>query len=842
MKRTVLTLLILASTLLLGSASAQLPIFESKKAEAAILKYNQGGPNQAIVNHFLVRLSSGANVPVDRARIIIAHDVVLRITRVDQYHMQVYAALENFLVEGETSYKGFDMAEFLRPTAIKFNLKLMSGLNKFKREWPFQEVAIGGDPAPIANFRQVDSTNFRLDKLHMTNKAFIYKAASQALFDSRISLIDEYYQADAELGVLYDQLLALHPEDLEALPQMDAQLGQLESRIQNIASKNYEQQLNLGPQQDPVNFVPRFADVMQLAGQLRQQVTANLAQLPALFYQRGMDKLANGNLNAAVSDFNESLRLDPGFAPAFFQLTKMDYDAGKIDLALPSLLRILREMNPDPNTRAASLQLLEDYQQRTVAGAKIANDRGAFQDALNLLDPTFGLCNEFPALNCHAKFDYEVTRAHQGMYKALLADARKALDQGQLKEAENAAQAAVDFHLAHKSSIPDGVDAERAIDEVHRRMYNKMLSDAGAFLNQGQPEAADPIVLDAIAFQQSHSRAIPSARLALQLQDRVNQGRYQKLVATGRSELSAKRWAASLRSLESALALEGNWGIVADPAVFQDARSAARGVALDKFREGASMAKNNRLADARRLTTEATGLVDKYDHGSDPEIMQLKDSLQGAIFNQECMNAQSRFNGIVAEAEGHRSMRKFIDADLAYDRAIQAARESNACNIDQGPAMAGKRDISSAAAYQRKMQDVYKKVERAMYRDAIQGFQDAGRNFQSAQLSDMGLSHSSLFDFIQGSGRFEFIIHGAHHFMDVQQLEESLSLLRYLAQRGYPKSRTKSAQIRLGQELAMRDKPQDPGGNAKAKALTYTRGDKALKFVYKAFVKHWKKI
>lgn len=842
MKRFVLSLILLSASFLGRTTVAQLPIFESRKAEAEILRYNQGGPNQAIINHMLVRLSTGTNLGVDRARVIIAHDVVLRITRVDQYHMQIYAGLENFLVEGQTAYKGFDMAPFLLPTAVKFELKHLSGLNAVKHLWPFQEVAIGGDPAPIANFRQSDSTNFRLDKLELLNKAFVYKESAQGLFDSRLRLIDEYYNAGAELDVLYDELLGIHPDQLEMLPNMEQRLIQVEGRIQRLADKAYETQLNLGPEQDPNNFVPRFADVQQLASQVRQQLTQNLANLPALYFERGRDALMAGNRNQAIQDFQQSLQLDPGFAPARFQLAQIDYQEGRIEAALPNLLSILRQANADPETKNASLQLLADYQGRQLSDAKAANDRKAYQDAIALLDLSAGLCTEFPGLQCEAKYDYEYTRAHQGIYKALLADARIALDEQRLDDAEQAAQAAIDYQQSHTGSIPDGVDSQRAIDEVNRMQYNKMLRDASAALDQGQLADANGIVESAIAFQGSHQRAVPSARSALQLQDRVQQAVYARDLAAGRSQLGSRRWAEALRLLESARGMEGDWGIVADPAVYEDAREAARGVALDKYNEGKRMANGNRLADARRIVNEAGGLVTRYDLSADQELSALQASLQDAIFNQECLNAQNRFNGIIAEAEGFRSLKKFIDARAAFQQAIQAAREASSCGIDQSPADNGMKEINAAADYQVQMLEVYDMVDRGLHGDAIRGFQSAGQNFETANLSQFGLTHGSLLEFIQGSGRFSFILHGAYHYMDTGDLEEALSLARNLAQKGFSNSETKRMQLRLGQTLAQRDKMLDSTGSPKVKALNYTRGDKALKKVYKGYVKYWKKM
>ncbi len=841
MMKQLLSLYLMTLAIFSGSMMAQAPFFQKNESKASVIRYNQGS-QQAITNHLLSRLSQGNNTAIGQTRIIISHDENLTLSRLNQYEMRVEATIENFQVDGNTDYRGFDVADYLRPTAITFRLIHRNGLSKVKNDWKFDEVAINGNSSPVANFNLRDSSNFRMDKLEMVDKAFLYKQATKDLFDSHLLRIDEYYQASQELETTYQQLLAIRPDDIDGIYDQQRQLNAVLQQVDAIRQKGYEERLQLGPQNDPAQFVPRFNDVQQLGGQLQQQIQGTIAQLPVLYYERGMDALNRGDRNQAVRDFNRSVEMAPDFAPAHLQLGLISYRDGNVQVGVDRILNMLRTMNPDPDTRAQAMPVLQEIQGQALADVRAANQAKNPEQALSLIESTSGLCNEFPELNCAEGFMAEARQAHKLIYEGHIRTTGQQLSARQFDQAEQSALAAINYQSAHADFLPNALEAEAMLTTARRGIFQGMLDNAANLLNRGLFDRSEAVINEALAYQLQHPTAITSDAPARELQARLYVQQYQSLVRQGGQAMSNQQWQSALDRFEQAMNLEVVHGVVADSTVPGMAREAARNVAIEKLNRALQLAGSNRLGEARQTASEAQILRDRYGLNADDQLNGLQAQLGDAIFSQECVNAQTEYDNIVARAASFRRANDYIKAEATYEEALNQAAANAACGINTEAVRSAQTEIAPSAKYQRSMINVNQMVDRSMHRDAVTAYLAAGREYEANHLDAFGFIHAPLADFILNSGRSNFVLFGANYYMDEKDLDTALEFMRRLAQVGYPKGNMKSTQIRLGTELAMRDFAQNPNSNYKSKGVQYMGGYSALKFIYKGYKKQWKRM
>lgn len=842
MKKSILSLLL--SMIALGCLAqvSQGAYFQKRNSEATLIKFGMGGPSQSVTDHIIRRISQATGKPLQSTELILIHDEVLRLTYIDQHHFQVMASLENFHVEGDQAFLGFDLSNYLKPAAIKFKLRLRNGLDKVKQTWNYDAVAMGGEPAVIANFRQTDSTAFRRDKLELIEKSFIFNEGSRNLFDGQVNLIEEYYAASNELDVLYQQMEQVNPSDFEHLPEQEAQLAQINEKLAVISQKNYPGRLGLTPQFDPAQFLSMFHDLQQFSADREAQMAETVAQLPFLIHQRGLAALQQGQRDQARRDFNYALEIAPNFPPALLELARMELNDGNRANAMPRLLAITSAQQVDAETRNGAIQLLGNVQNEDLAAIRRANSGKDFETALSMLATLNEYCASVPELDCERRSAPEFSAAHQGIYQRHLQQARTALDQNNLGQAREKAILAMDYQKQFPDFIQNSNEAQQALNQIHLTMYRNEVARANQSLQAGQLDQAEQAIDAAMELASAHPQAIPAASEATQLLNRVKEARYQMVLAEGRSLLQAKQHSSALDKFEQAMQLEREFRFTKDPKLPGDAQEAARVVVLDMMDDALRSAASNQLPRARENANAATALRNQYNLQQDQAILEKTQLLQSAIFDQECANAQSQYQGTLAAAQEMRTALRFIDAERIYNEALQVIQNNNACSLDRTAAQRGLTEVANAAQYQRDLQAAKEQVSSVQYRNAVQTYEQAERNFERANLGQHGLAHRPLLEFFLERNRNEFTLYGVGLFTDRKEYEGALQLSRQLALMGYPKSRYKAVQFRLGQELAARDHGDTPSANPKSAALRHTKGSKLLKFVYKGYVKTWKKL
>lgn len=847
MKR-ILHLLLLSLTLSIGGRlMAQAPFFQDLSSEAAVIPSNASGQSGAITNHYLRTLASANNQGIDKIRLIVAFEKNLKLTNKGNRQMQVYAALNRLGIEGDVQYLGFNLEEYLKPSAMSFRLRVQKGepgtIDLVEQVFDFADVGINGNPAVLASFNATDSTaNLTSSKLVMDNLKFVFRQADKNRFDARIALIGEYASASSELENIYNELLNVHPEDLDGLEGQRQRLQNLSQRIQGIAGRNFEQQLLLSPSQDPANFVPRLNDAQRLSQQLGVQVDEAFAALPALYHERALGHLAQGRRQQAIRDFNRSIDLDPNFAPAHLELANIALQDGNVSDARSRLINILTQMNAAPRTRTQAAGMLKGILDQDLNAARGMIQQGNFEQALSTVNPLAPLCADVQELNCVGEINDLMGQAHRGIYQRMLGVCRTHLNSGQFELAEQKAQEAMAYQASNSAFIPDGGAAVQALNESRRKLYLQLVREGSQMLEQGQLGPAEAKINQALTLGAQHPEAVSSTSDAAQLMNRIKAGQYQSQIVIGDQAMQGRQFQNALAAFENARVMEQEYVFQKNPGLWGMAQAAAKQVVKLGLLEAKQAAQMNQLAAARQKAMAASALRSKYDLGADGELQNLTADLQGSIFNQECVNAQSKFDGFTSQAASMVAGGRFVEAEGFFLQAIGVSRENQACGIDLIEVDQELKRITPAVAYQKELAQAHELIDRTRYREAIQSYENAGQGFERNQLAQMGLAHQNLFDFIIGKGRNGFIHYGADHFIDAGELDNSLELVRLMARRGMAKSRMKPVQLRLGAELAIRDFESNASANPKTMAAKYTRGNKKLKFIYKGYKKQWKRL
>lgn len=837
---------ILVSMVLLqicNSAMAQNLIFyQNTDSKSYLVRNGDGGPSQEVTDFFIRSLSQGSGRPLSQTEFILIHDQYIRATKVSPSEFQVYATVQGLRLTGDTRYRGFDLTELMKPSAAKFTLERVSQAGGVLDSWKFESVPLNTQPAVMANFRGLDSlTLFDKNTFRFRDLMFLYAPSDKTPFAIRTTLIDEYFEAVPELEGLYAELKLIDPENIEQLNASETDLRRLRSQIETIRGGEYETKLGLSDELDPAGYLARFREIDAFATELSTQVRNNKANQHLLYYNRGLAFLEKGDRPRAMTDLQTAIDMQPTFAPAHLAMARLRYQEGDLGSASKGLVHIFSKLSPPPAIRQEGGTLAATIYQNYLGNAEYALQQKRHENAITELNAAAELCSAITEVPCTEQLDVLYSGSFTGIYDGMMLNAEKSIVAGKAEQAINEALSARRYAQDHTPYVKDTAKIGLVLNEAYRIEFQQLLSDIEVLLKNNDIDGAEQAVATSRAYRNNHLAAITDDGALVALENKVADRRYHLLISEGKTLAGQSQWELALSKYEQAVALEKNFVFQTDSLLPGMAEATAKALLKKDLSTALELARSNRLTKAREMRLAIDEIRKRYALQNDPDIEPPYQEMKTAIFNQECTNAQSEFDQLVAQAESEAGARDYMGATATFDAALAVAASNAACGMDVSPAKTGKTRIAPAFAYQQKIQSVEKSLDRVLYREAVAAYQAAGQAHAAGNFKDVfGLTHATLFDYIQLSGRNEFVKYGVEHFAEQKEYDSAITLLKDLLRKKYPKGRLKPIMVRIGQSLAVRDFQEDSSTNPKTKGLTYTSGDKGLKKLYKAYCKQWK--
>ena len=768
-------------TLFCSVAEAQQILFEQKQNKNIALHASDFPDASRVI---FQKLAEGQNRPVSSIEITVTFEQVARVVRTNATHIVTSVEGKNFQVSGDVFYKGFDLATFLVPDEMSFSTSLAAG---------------GKDSPPVSDRDRVKIVNGNSDRAENTftdslnshwqftvsQHAFSFTNTTLNEFKDQVALISNYYVASAEIETLHQRLMTVNPGDFDRLDFQNENLRTTESAIARIEAMELEQNLGLSSF-DPLKFRPRFDELRNEAIAKRNAINQEKARLYIHFYNAALDLQARGKKQQARTYFSKSLHENPLFAPAAYQLALLDFEEGNYAGADEQGSDIVTRMNPDPDIRQLTHQLLNKTYRQYLAEAEQFNTQKKYSEALTVLDRASRLCRKVTGIPCQPSMDVQYRKAHNGKYQEILDKSRKAYQENSLSKAEE-------------------------------------------------------FVTEALNYQNRHQAEIPNAGDALAMQKGIRQKRYDTLVDAGKTQLKQQQYSRALDAFDDADDLQERYTLNPHPEIESLERQAAKPYLLSRIKEGKALSGANNLGEARKLSKEIQSVQEHYGLSEDATINKEYGELKANIFSQECYNAQKDFDRMHNQMQEAIRNKKYVDADQYYRNADKVLQDYADCSLNSGNLRAEHDSIIPAYVYQSLMNEVLSEQTAGRYKEAYSKYKDADTYYHRYEVTRFGLNHPPLADYAIEKCNNEFLLFLGNNFRSRQEYESSLQVYKALLERGVASKYFKDPLYQLGMEMAIRDKKLNPSADAKKSALAYTSGDSRLKKFYKGFLKGWKK-
>ncbi|WP_439881353.1 hypothetical protein ACSX1A_19760 [Pontibacter sp. MBLB2868] len=764
-------------------------VFEETISDAFLMKSGSAGNQQNL--NTIISLLNEAGVSAQGGRpsrspeFTVKLEQQARITDTGD-NLLVKVKLNRVSVSGDANVKGFDVSEVLVPEELRYKVKLLNAKNELVKEYTNQRVLLHGNDLSMLEVTIPDTAANQNYKLKVEEKQVLYATADVNRVKERVELIRNYFAADATVLRALQDVAHVRPDDIDRLPLQERSLRELEGVYADLKNQ-FQGKLNL-EQHDPQRLNYKLKQLQEILQERRRAIDYAFATLDQQYFNRGVSLLKGGNRSAAQAYFAKSIDANPQFAPAHVQLARLDFMNGYIREASNRTRDVLTNMRLDRETEAIAMTLMDEIYAAHISTGNSLTSRGEYHNALAAFAEARNICSTTRGLRCNmtALNDGEA-RAATGAYRAMVDNGKRLLARNDLKEAERAAEEALDF----------------------QHDYDFVLSQ--------EREATD--LMGQVKFQY-----------------------YLQHIDMGKRHLSQQNYAAALNQFEDALDLEKRYTFKPVQELAVLAQKAAKPILLAKLTEGYEQAMQNRLSNARATASAATDMQSRFGLQADADVVSKYNLLRERIFTQECVNTQATYDKHYQNAQALIREKKYIAADQAYQAAISAATEKQECGIATFTAKDGQAAIAAAATYQRMLENVERHISKKRYTEAVQEHNAARDYYLANNVSKYGLDHISLYNFAKDNRNEKFTAHVVDYLASINEEQASIQLLTSLLDRGFARRKTKKVQEQLGKQLALKDAARDSGQKADVLAAQYTQNHKKLKKLRKAYEKERKRL
>jgi Tfp pilus assembly protein PilF len=867
-------------------------IFDKEEAQTFLIKYTPG--EQSIKNTIFNQIAQANNKPVSSVSLTFTYRLKRQILRRNNI-LEFIASMSDISITGDKMYKGFDLGDILVPGKVSFSLQWLKA-QQVLNTYNFNDISVSGNYVNLVNMTVTDTVFADNYQIRIINYVFDYTQQNKQVFDNQTALVDDYYDENLNArnrlrnlsDYNKDREYLVHMEDLNQIYRYRDTANRALVYVNTVKQKQFYKSLPIHTF-DPEGLNNKLNTLTSSGEHLRDLCSDIINNLDRIYYERGIEMLALHKPPKADFYFNKSLEVNPNYAPSHLQLARLYYNSGEVDRAVNKIFEI-RGMNPDPETKMQTVELARGIYNDFVLDAAELNNAGRFDDAIAIIIRAKDICTNFPEVKCRPNMDMEMARAVNGKYGAILNDIDIHIRNENLPEAEKIALIALDFgqknrpfivtddavaariSLMYKKYLQRGEnlivkkDYENAVFELDQAgrmcngyqlliqctdqlqddyykarsgMYNNYIALSEQAFRAGDNKEAEKIIENAIGFRNKYvlTQNAKEDKLFLDIKRAI----YQNLIDEGRNLTTQGKYTESLNLYDQALNLENNFGFAKNPNLGKYITESAKKLVFDLIANGENKVKLNNLQDARKSYNEAKDVISKYTLESDNAVNQAMVSLKEKIFQKECLNAQNAYNDLIQQAKDLINQKKYIEADKKFEEAVAHSKTYAQCEIDNRELLDKREFIAPAVNYLNKITAVNNYIARKNYKSAVEEY-IAAENYHKVQvISNYGITHTKLFDFIQ-SGYTDFIIYGVGYYNHSKEYDKAIDLLRELSRRQTKSKYTKDIQIVLGTDMATYDYQQNPGGNVNTNLATYTGGNKFFKEFIKAYKKQWSRL
>ncbi len=859
------------------------------------------GTREYFSNYIIQEIARAIPKRPDYTSFTVNYSMSQKINKIDTTHYKALLELKSFSATGDVMYKGINVSKKLIPGEIDYVLKIYRKTSGgmvpngsqgiLITEHTFSSVVLNDNlgyfALPVFDFS--DTVKDAQYNLVVENPKLFFNERTKNVFLNQMTYINDYYATDAVIAASLAKVQSINTANIDLLSFYDIELKEVEATIAGIDARQFPQTLNLW-ENDPMQFLNKTESLRQQAMQARVALNQRLSILDQLFCQRGNELMAEGKLQDAATYYNKSLQVNPFYAPAQYQLARMEYNAGHYDTSAVMVNSALLKMNPDPSTQQLLVQLGNTLYTTLLTGGDKYTTEQKYNEAIDVFETARWLCSTTPGMVCTEQVTKGLAQARYGIYHSYLQVAEKAIQNGRLDIAGNYINQSMDYQKQYSSEIISNTESvnwmgtlcreyvkagnglnqskkydaalaefgkadsigklypvigeipglKQGLSQSRNGRYQQMLAEADSKLLADRIVESEGMCQQALDYQKQYNTDITSNRDAVNMMSRIKEKRYHIAILHGKNQAKGGNHQEAVTAFLEAKAYESSYNFKRNDSLATFIRQSGKPLVEKTLDEGKLHAWGNKLPEARSSYQKAADEIKLYGLEKDSDIDARMIELKNKIFSQECANAESSYNSLMEKS--HKSMRDG-DYQTAFEiitQAIAVTTSNILCNIDSKPAYYEQNRIKPAMEYQNMLKKADALASQTNYTECLKQLDLCIIFHKTNRIDTFGLAVPETPAYILRGSDPGFVYFGVEHYMSQKDYDTALKMLTELKTRNYPVKYTKNLQTQLGAKMAIRDKIAG-AGDYKIQILKYTEGESWFAVFSKSYKKTWKK-
>lgn len=879
------TLIILIAAIVPFIAMAQTSTLLEEGIEKQVTLSYSNLPGETINQQMLGLVAKAKSLPVEQTQLVYTIKEHRKIIKNNQ-NLQLTIAVGNFVHPETISYLNFPINSYLVPTLVNFTYnwensekqlletkkttssKFKNGTNLFKNTLPDSYQ---------------DSTYY----LYLTELAFGFEMSDVKKLDEFMNTVDAYYNADARLNLMEQELLQIKSDSIELLENNFQLTLDNQKLINQYKFMRFPSKLDLDAN-DPVKFVSHLGRAEEQNKTVKKELEFARDNMHITYYKKGLDWLKWGNPQKATELFKKSIEIKPAYAPPYIELAQFNFNQKNYSPAIDSCKKVLISLKPDTETRFKAVKLSESVIFAYIDSVKQFIEFQHYPEAVALFERSKMYAKEIPGIKIFSEFEIINRELLEAFYKQHLEKTEYLIQNNQLIAALVQIDSLIDFRQRNSQYVQLSLMEERLL----KTLYNQWLFtgkkamelqefDSCSFaLNQASyicttyksvpcDAALDKLILQ--ANQALYASIIEGAARAIQeqladsalnllkkadamvtkfnlqknpktesLYLQAKQVKYSDLIKTGDLAFRQNQMREALAFYQEAKVIETELPVTKNMELDGKTTQSAKNLVLILCNQSETYLEALNMELAQQKYTQATQIANQYQLNQEPEVVHALESLTGKLNQGKCSQVIHEFTIQLIATKKLVEKKEYIFANQSIEKASALIASNPGCHIDPTELTQIKQLIKPIATYQYGLLKINEHIDAKEYKQAIDEYLYFSDFFEDSCPEKYSLIHKPFDEYLKTHANSMFIDYGVTYYSNNDQTGSALELLKILKQRNYNSGWSKVSQENLGKKLAQLDLEQNRDQDPKTKVLDYTHSDKWYNPLKKAYLEEWK--
>ncbi|MDD5571488.1 MAG: hypothetical protein PHD97_10095, partial [Bacteroidales bacterium] len=682
---------------------------------------------------------------------------------------------------------------------------------------------------------------------------FIYDNENKKIFDSRIILVNKYYESERKISRLLKDIEAIDEQNIDLIPVNDMEVHSIKRRIDSLKAEKFEEYLHLKGY-DPIGFLVKLNDIENRTNLLIDKFDKLEKGLDELYYRKGMEKLIYNENVPAYKYFQKSVVANPHYAPSNYQLAFLDFVNNRKKDAYERALNVLNKMNPEERLREQTIKLVNIIFNKYISESDEFIRREKYHDAVALLDSAELLFGNSRVITRKEKLAGNLYVAKYGIYSSFLMFCKRAIETRNFDIAETYLLRAIEFQQKNIKYITNNKEAvellkivynnhievgnkyisslqflraleefnsaaelcndrtfpyndvlAKGISDAKNGIYKEIINDAGNAIVKKDFLLAEILINRAKAYQQNNAIIVKPLPLVDSLIGLTMFQRYIRLIEEAEQLFLLERKPEAFNNLAEAAEMQSKYYYPENKELNDMLRESVKPVIIDKINKAKFNIWANENNLAKQFLNEAELMQKKYKLEDDSAISASIKEYGNYFRMQECVKIKNEYENCFSKIQYLLVQKKYLETDSLLTNIMVKYGNVSGCDVNTAKAEEMRRQNMIPADYQRLLARINEFIRTAEYSKIYGVYEIMKVYYSHFSIEKYGLADIDLFDLIMKSNNNNLICNSASYYFMKKDYDKSMSLLKKLYQRDFPYDETKILQENLGRELALRD-------------------------------------